>query len=99
MRMKEPPNWWPEFLSLYQGWVSELPVTSVQQLAKRQAVGFQLPTAQAKKLDWLDPSSGLNALHHNNFLPPGGLKGSWEICEKRKEKTLALAKALQSCSK
>ena len=55
LRMREPINWWLEFLSLYWGCTSELPMTFVQQQAKRQATGFQLPTAQAKKLGWLNP--------------------------------------------
>ena len=29
-RMKEPPNWWPEFLSLYKGCARELLMTFVQ---------------------------------------------------------------------
>ena len=93
-RMKEPPHWWPEFLSLCGGCTSELPETYVLVLAMRQAVGFRLPTAQAKKLGWWDPLPSLYPLCHNAFLPPGDLKGSQDIQETRKEKTLSLAKVL-----
>ena len=34
-------------------------------------------------------------LHGDNFLPPGGLRDSQDIWEMRKERTLALAKALR----
>ena len=40
VRMREPPNWWAEFLSLYWDCAGELPMTFVQQKAKRQAAGF-----------------------------------------------------------
>ena len=74
-------------------------MTFIQQLDKRQAVGFRLPAAQAKNLDCWDPLPSLGALCHNDFLLPGDLKGSQYIYKMRKEKTLALAKALQRCSK
>ena len=47
---------------------------------------------------WWDPSLSLSALCHIDFLPPGDLKGSWDLWKTRKENTLALAKALQSFS-
>ena len=96
-KMKEPPSWSPEFQSLYQGCTGGLPESHVQELARRQAVAFRLPTAQADRSGWWDPLQSLSALCCNTFLPPGGLKSSWDIQETRKEKTLALAKALQSC--
>ena len=49
VRMTEPPNWWPEFLSLYWDCAGELPKTFVQQLAKRWAAGFRLPAKS-----WVD---------------------------------------------
>ena len=49
-------------------------------------------------MGWWNPDPSLSALHYNKFLLPGGLKGSWDIQETRKEKTLALAKALQTCA-
>ena len=65
----------------------------------RQAVGFRLLTAQAENSGWWDPLPSLSALCHNAFLVPRDLKGSQDIWKTRKEKTLALAKTLQSCSK
>ena len=53
-RMKEPPSWWPKFPSLYWGHAGDLAKAFVQHFAKRQAVGFQLPAAPAKKLGWWD---------------------------------------------
>ena len=50
MKIGEPPSWWPDFLSLYQGHTRELPATYIQQQAKKHATGFWLPTAQAEKL-------------------------------------------------
>ena len=83
---------------LCRGCTGGLPEAFTQQLAKRQAAGFRLPTAQAKKLGQWDLLPSLSALCCNSFLFPGDLQGSQDICEMRKEKTVALAKALQSCS-
>ena len=46
----------------------------------------------------LGSTPSLSALCCNDFLLPGDLKGSQDIWEIRKEKHLALAKALQTCS-
>ena len=52
-------------------------MTFVQQLAKRQAVGFRLPTAQAKKLGWWDPLPSLSALCHNDSSHLGTSRAPW----------------------
>ena len=99
VRMSGSPDWWPELLSLYWECVNEVPDVFIQWMAKRQAASFWLIAAQAKILGWWDPPPSLSALHRDAFLPPGGLQGLWDIWETRKENTLALAKALQSCCK
>ena len=53
----------------------------------------------SQKLRWWNPPPSLSALHCDAFLPPRDLQGSKDIWETRKEKTLALAKVLQSCYK
>ena len=47
-RMREPHNWWPEFLSLYWDCAGELPVTFLQQLAKRQPAASDFPQPKPK---------------------------------------------------
>ena len=63
--------------------------------------GFQTSCSPSKNVGLVGPFTQPQCptpLHHNDFLLPGDLKGSWDIWEMRKEKTLALAKALQSYS-
>ena len=61
------------------GCAGDLPKTFALQLAKRQAVGFGLPTAQAQNSAWWDPLPSLSALWHNSFLLPWDLQGSWNV--------------------
>ena len=50
-----------------------------QKQAKKQAAGIQLPAAQFKKVGWWDSPSSLPNLQWDRFLPPEGLRGSWDI--------------------
>ena len=63
-----------------------------------QETGCRFPAScrPSQKIQMVGSSLSLSTLFHNDFLPPGDLKGSWDIQEIRKEKTLALARALQS---
>ena len=96
-RMREPQNWWPEFLPLYWECASELPLLCIAS-GQETGCGFQASHSPSQKHGLGDLPPSLSALCHNNFLPPWNLKGSWDICEMRKEKILALTKALQSYS-
>ena len=52
-----------------------------------------------KNPGWWDPPPSLHNLHCDKFMPPGDLRGSQDIQETSNERTLTLAKALQSCAK
>ena len=60
--------------------------------------GFLAACSPSQKIRMVGSSPSLSTLHCNDFLLPGDLKGSQNIHEMRKEKTLALAKGPQSCS-
>ena len=96
-RVKEPPNWWPEFLSMYQKYTIEVPTAYIQKMTKKQAAIFLAALGQAKNSGWFGPPS-FQALCHSDLLSPGDINGSMGVWEMRKEKTLFLAKALQCCS-
>ena len=49
-RMKQPPNWWLELMSLYKECTIKVPMAFIQEVAKRQAMFFWLSAAQAKNL-------------------------------------------------
>ena len=81
MRMREPPNWWLEFPSLYLGCTGELPMTFVQQQANKQAVGFQLPATQAKNQDGgilPQPQNPMPQQFHATWRPWGLLVHLWD---------------------
>ena len=47
--------------------------------AAGQETGFGFLTSHSSilnKISWWDPPPSLHNLHHNKFLPPGGLRGS-----------------------
>ena len=58
-RKGEPPSWWMEIKSLSPGQLSD---AQVQELAKRQAVGFRLPAAQDNKAGWWNAPPCLSGL-------------------------------------
>ena len=96
--MEEPPSWWPEFLSLYQGCTRRLCETTVQEHAKRQTASFRLPAAQDEKLGWWNPPPSISDLGYQDFLPHGYFQGMGDVWEMKKEQNLVLAKALQCCT-
>ena len=73
-------------------------MTFVQMQAKTQLWASDCLQLNVKKTVWWDPPPSLSALCNNNSLSPGDLKGSWDIWMTRKENTLGLDKAPQSCS-
>ena len=91
----ELPSWWLELQSLGPGQLSDF---QVQELAKRQAVGFRLPAAQNVKMDWWNAPPSQSGLRQWDFILEGKVQGTRDIWEVRKEQTVALAKALQCCA-
>ena len=69
--------------------------------AAGQETGCRFLTSHSpiQEIGVMNPPPSHSTLHHNDSLPSEGLKDCWDIRETKKEKTLALSKALQSCSK
>ena len=92
-------SWWREFWSLCHKGTGPLSNSQVQELARKQAVGFRLPTAQEKGGWWSAPPS-LIILRCRDFLPslPPRVQCPRGICVVRRDQIVALAQALQWCA-
>ena len=89
------PSWWSELQSFSPGQLSD---AQVQELTKKQAVGFRLSAVQDAKVGWWNASPCLSSLQQWQFLPKTKFQGTSNIKEVRREETVALAKALQCCT-
>ena len=70
----------------------------IQKLAHQQAAAFQIPTTQVEKNGWwIDPPC-LEVLGWRKYLPLKFFQWSHNYKEVRKEETVTLAMALQSCT-
>ena len=58
------PSWWPEFQSLHHRDARSFSHAQVQELARKQADGFRLPTAQREKSGWSNAPPSLASLGH-----------------------------------
>ena len=85
-----PPSWWPELQSIDPGQLCD---AQVQELAKKQAVGFRLPAAQDSKVGWWNAPPCVSSLRW--WCKFKGTRDIWEV---RKEQTVGLAQALKYCA-
>ena len=90
------PSWWPEFWSLHHNGAGPLSDAQVQEFARKQVMGFRLPTTKKEKASCGAPPS-LVGLRHRDFLPslPPRIQGLRDIWVVRHNETLALAQAFQ----
>ena len=88
------PKWWREFWSLPKHPCDP----AIQKLACQQAVPLWIPATQLKEDGLWIASSCLEVLGRRKYLPPKDFQGSHDYQEVRREETVALALALQSCA-
>ena len=88
------PEWWREFWFLLQS----LCDSAIHKLAHQQATTFQIPTVQLEKDGWWTAPSCLEVLWWRKYLPLKDFQGSHDYQEVRREETVNLAMALQSCT-
>ena len=70
----------------------------VQQIARKQAGAFRLPTAQDGVLGWWDAPHSICSLSRRDFLPHQDFHRMRDFRKTQKEETLVLAMALQHCA-
>ena len=90
-------RWWLKFWSLHHRHARSLSDTQVEELARKQVVGFRLPTAQREESSCWNAPPSLADLAHQDFLPPlpprpQSPRDIWEV---RRDQMLGLTRALQ----
>ena len=70
-----------------------------QHYVQWQVAAFRLPAAQQEASGWWDAPSWLSRLYPKDFLPITNASSPKDFWVMRQEKTLALAQALQACTK
>ena len=66
----ELPSWWSDLQSFHHRGARPLSDAQMQELARKQAMGFRLPAAQRQKSGRWSTPPGLASLGFQDFLPP-----------------------------
>ena len=96
-KSRQPSSWWWEFRSLYKDFTDGLSDDMVQQIARKQAAAFRLPTVQDEVVGWWEAQLSICGLGQWDFLPHCDFHGMRDFRENQREGTLALARALHHC--